>query len=301
MVHAWDYRNRLFRSSYAESPGVVSGSTSVHYYYYDHNDVRFGKLNLLNGKSTTYVNKYYEYSSQEENRKHLFSGNQAVATITNGAIAYHVTDHLSSNSIDLSQEGDVLAISDYRPYGGARTSLQTESYDNNYKYTGKELDNQTGLYYYGARYYKPEIGRFTSIDPAFLLIGEAKAFQQRYGRSLQEHLSDPQGLHPYAYARNNPITYTDPTGESGEMWNKVSSMFGKVMEVMTDVVTAILPPFSDGRDTFEVTFGVDFATRESLSDNEMALTEAGADGRNSFRSRATSSRHNSQESRPSCK
>ncbi|MFH1364262.1 MAG: RHS repeat-associated core domain-containing protein, partial [Candidatus Aenigmatarchaeota archaeon] len=67
---------------------------------------------------------------------------------------------------------------------------------NDYKYTGKELDDATGLYYYGARYYKPEVGRFTQAD------------------ALRGNLEDPLSLHRYVYTRNNPLKYVDPTGNS---------------------------------------------------------------------------------------
>ena len=59
------------------------------------------------------------------------------------------------------------------------------------------------MYYYGARYYNPSIGRFMSEDPS--------------SRDTPEKfLSDPQGLNFYAYARNNPLRYIDPTGNSFE-------------------------------------------------------------------------------------
>ena len=64
--------------------------------------------------------------------------------------------------------------------------------------TQKERDNETGLDYFGARYYGSTMGRFTSIDPVNLTA---------------ERLVDPQGLNLYGYVRNNPLTLLDPTGE----------------------------------------------------------------------------------------
>ncbi|MBS7321310.1 MAG: RHS repeat-associated core domain-containing protein [Myroides sp.] len=66
-------------------------------------------------------------------------------------------------------------------------------YDNKYKFNGKELDDATGMYYYGARYYDPRISIFISVDP------------------LAE-----QTMEPYLYTGNNPIMFTDPTGMSKE-------------------------------------------------------------------------------------
>ena len=58
-----------------------------------------------------------------------------------------------------------------------------------YKFTGKELDDETGLYYYGARYLNPRTSRWISSDPAM------------------------DGINWYAYANNNPVKYSDPTGK----------------------------------------------------------------------------------------
>lgn len=69
---------------------------------------------------------------------------------------------------------------------------------NHYKYTGKEFDDETGLYYYGARYYSPGMGRFTSSDPTIF---------------SKQRLFDPQQWNMFAYARNNPLKYTDPDGK----------------------------------------------------------------------------------------
>ena len=63
-----------------------------------------------------------------------------------------------------------------------------------HKFTGQELDSESGLYYYGARYYDPEIGRFISPD------------------SIVQDYTNPQSLNRYSYCRNNPIILTDPSG-----------------------------------------------------------------------------------------
>ena len=66
-------------------------------------------------------------------------------------------------------------------------------YNNAYKFNGKELDDATGMYYYGARYYDPRISIFVSVGP------------------LAE-----QTMEPYLYTGNNPIMFTDPTGMEAE-------------------------------------------------------------------------------------
>ena len=76
-----------------------------------------------------------------------------------------------------------------------------------YTYNGKELD-ETGLYYYGARYYDPVIGRFISRDP---LTGKKES---------------PQTLNRYVYCLDNPLRYIDPTGES--ILDTVKNTFGRL-------------------------------------------------------------------------
>lgn len=119
-------------------------------------------------------------------------------------IYYYLSDHLGSTDVVLDENGDVTQRKDYLPFGNERLTVEPNgSFDENYRFTGKELDEETGLYYYGARYYDPLIGRFTSLDP------------------WEGSLSNPQTLNKYAYVLNNPLKYVDPTGmyniKSGEV------------------------------------------------------------------------------------
>ncbi len=80
----------------------------------------------------------------------------------------------------------------YYPYG--ETFTNTGTADVAYKYTGKERDGSTGLYFYEARYYDGALGRFISAD------------------TIVPDPLNPQALNRYAYAANNPILYNDPSG-----------------------------------------------------------------------------------------
>jgi len=77
-------------------------------------------------------------------------------------------------------------------------STDTTPGANHYKFTGKELDDETGLYNFGARYYSPALSRFMSRDPKVI--------------STQRML-DPQQWNMYSYSRNNPTSYFDPDGK----------------------------------------------------------------------------------------
>jgi RHS repeat-associated protein len=80
----------------------------------------------------------------------------------------------------------------YFPFGETRASTGTLPTER--LFTGQRLDDNTGLYYYNARYYDPEIGRFISPD------------------TIVPDPADPQSLNRYSYCRNNPLRYIDPSG-----------------------------------------------------------------------------------------
>jgi RHS repeat-associated protein len=107
-------------------------------------------------------------------------------------IRYQLGNHLGSASLELDQEAQIISYEEYTPYGS--TSYQavrgvTET-PKRYGYTGKERDEETGLYYHGARYYAPWLGRWTAADPAELVDGP--------------------GL--YNYCKGSPVTLLDPNG-----------------------------------------------------------------------------------------
>lgn len=82
--------------------------------------------------------------------------------------------------------------------GGRTSEMGYGVYDGiRQRFTGKERDAESGLDYFGARYYSSPMGRFTSPDPLYLDM---------------RRLSDPQQWNLYAYARNNPLKYVDPNG-----------------------------------------------------------------------------------------
>ena len=79
-----------------------------------------------------------------------------------------------------------------------------------WKSTGKERDQESGLDYFGARYYGNALGRFTSPDPLPWIHWQRgnRDDQQRFAA----YIANPQNLNMYAYVNNNPLNKTDPTG-----------------------------------------------------------------------------------------
>src|SRR5690606_9975675 len=123
---------------------------------------------------------------------------------------YQLSNHLQSASMELDAAGGVLSYEEYHPYGS--TAFHTakagaEVSAKRYRYTGKEKDEETGLYYHGARYYAPWLGRWTAADPAGLV----------------------DGLNLYRYSRDNPVRFSDPSGTFGEEF--FSGVGGAVSEL----------------------------------------------------------------------
>ena len=109
------------------------------------------------------------------------------ATDRDGVQTYHLYDGLGSTSDLTDGSGNVIAGYGYDVFGEIRS--QSGTGDTEFKFTGEQRDPQLlrNFYYLRARYYDPEIGRFLGQDPL-------------------------PGGNLYAYVRNNPVTYTDPSG-----------------------------------------------------------------------------------------
>jgi len=99
---------------------------------------------------------------------------------------------------------------------GARTTAQGYGMNDGVRqqFTAKERDNETGLDYFGARYYSSAQGRFTSPDPQNIIFekDQGRTAEER-DRILRSYLIQPQNWNKYAYTRNNPLAYTDPNGK----------------------------------------------------------------------------------------
>ena len=108
---------------------------------------------------------------------------------------YHV-DALGSVRAITNAQGQVVREADYAPFG-EEVAPPRKRAPNTRRFTGKERDTETGLDYFGARYYRADVGRFTTVDPVM---------------GISENLVDPQRWNRYAYARNNPLTYVDRDG-----------------------------------------------------------------------------------------
>src|SRR5262249_55264710 len=139
----------------------------------------------------------------ERQTLHLMDGDRRMALVetrTKGdepgvpaqLIRYQFGNHLASASLQLDDQAQIISYEEYTPYGSTSFQAVRSQTDTpkRYRYTGKERDEESGLYYHGARYYAPWIGRWISTDP----VGIA------------------DGVCLYAYGRCNPVKFIDPTG-----------------------------------------------------------------------------------------
>ncbi|KAA2215630.1 polymorphic toxin-type HINT domain-containing protein [Chryseobacterium sediminis] len=95
---------------------------------------------------------------------------------------------------------------------------RTGVYDNPYKFNAKELDRETGLYYYGARYYNPRASIWYGVDP--LAVYNPAMETEFYGEGQHNGGVFYWGnLNPYIYTYQNPIKYVDPNGKQTLSWN----------------------------------------------------------------------------------
>jgi RHS repeat-associated protein len=189
---------------------TVDGVSDVYRYDGDGNRVR---KNFATGEKVRMVYSggqliaEYDLSNGALKKEYVYGANGLVATIepTNGT-RYTTADHLGSPRVITNSSGGVVSRHDYMPFGieigvtvGGRTAGMGYGVIDNVrqKFTQKERDNETGLDYFGARYYSSVQGRFTGPDKPF----------------VDQDDFEPQSWNLYVYTRNNPLRYIDEFGE----------------------------------------------------------------------------------------
>lgn len=241
LSNTWDYNNRLTQT-------VKAGVTST--YTYDQSGQR---VKLANGTTTTYYPSRF-YNIEGTNKvKHIFAGSQTVATVKGTGVSatsfFIHTDHLTGSNVVTNTSGTQEELMDYFPFGTLRMDQKAGSFSEQRKYIGQEYDADTGLNYLNARYYQSVSGRFLSQDPVFLSIGEASVIKQLAGQEQTLILSDPQNLNSYAYGRNNPLRYSDPSGlyswdqfkkdvVKSDKYNPIHLFYKESVNQLSDAITA---------------------------------------------------------------
>ena len=225
-TYAWNEKNQLISS-------VDSNYNTA--YIYGQDGQRSNKYTA--NSETLYFNKMWTLHTDSGNNiyggqtaKNIYLGETRIVTKLNSGenptyqeeyykqYFYH-SDHLGSASLISDYKGDEYQRIEYTPYG----ETWVEKTQNQglewlpYKFTAKELDEETGLYYYGARYLDPKYSMWISTDPA---LGEyiPKAPIDEEAKKYNQNLPGMGGVfnhingNLYHYAGNNPVKFVDPDG-----------------------------------------------------------------------------------------
>ena len=159
---------------------------------------------------------------------------------------FQLTNHLGSISLELDENGELITYEEYFPFGGSsfiagRSEREINLKD--YRYSGKERDHNTGLYYFGYRYYAHWIGGWMSPDP----IGP----------------EDAENL--YLFVQNNPVKLVDVNGLSSEEQfqpdpNDIEPVWVRFKEIPEEI--------KKGRSKEELAAGISWINHESISDDD---------------------------------
>ena len=246
-----DYRQTSFFYDFSGERVIKSRSSGRLVYV---NEQLVQSLSGVHDNFTTYVNPYlvvetlYEYTkfvymgsrrmvakigdgSAETPAKPDPRGNEPSTEYENLQFFFH-SDHLGSTSYMTDLSGEVSQHVEYFPYGGIMTEERSSGTENQYLFNGKELDLETGLYYYGARYMDPDDG-WLSVDP------------------LAEKYPNMSG---YAYCAGNPINLIDPDGRE-IIWLNWGGNYSKIIRALnrTGTFNTIFTRFIKNQDNVFIT------------------------------------------------
>jgi len=221
-VMEWDFKDQL-RATQRQVINNAAGEKT--YYVYDGAGQRLRKVTETQHDrpkdERIYLGGFEVYRKYNGNAQnvtleretlHIMDENQRVALVETrtrlvGAdpaprqlVRLQLGNHLGSAALELDDHAQVVSYEEYHPYGTtAYEAARSNETSKRYRFTGKERDEDSGLYYHGERYYAPWLGRWVSCDPAGMV----------------------DGINLFKYAKNNPAKYSDPTGK--QSWTQSHS------------------------------------------------------------------------------
>lgn len=209
----WDHRGMLIETNVQDNSEISQIETN---YWYDSEGHRTRKVSKYsNGiiKERIYLGEYEvfrQYSSDtltkeketillsDDKKTFLETDIESSTNTSNTLERFRLDNHLNSSCMEVDENGSIISYEEYYAFGGTSLrcikSMGIETKVSKYRYCNKERDEETGLYYYGLRYYAPWLGKWLSPDPAGVT----------------------QGMNPYVYAKNNPLRFNDPSGATDE-------------------------------------------------------------------------------------
>ncbi len=181
---------------------ITVGGNQIITYFYDAGGRKLRKEGPAGNRDyiegIEYDNGNLEFVQTEEGR--------AAKNGDDYSYEYMLRDHLGNTRAMVKQDGSILQVNDYYAFGMQMDHNRINpSLDNRYKYNGKELQDELGLYDFGARFYDAVVGRWMVVDP----------LAEQYRR-----------WSPFNYGVDNPIRFVDPDGMGLEDW--VKDKFGKI-------------------------------------------------------------------------
>ena len=208
-LYEYDLLNRLVSVS---KPGETGGLEIAVSYRYNHNNLRVERTDAEG--TTRYVydldGNVLEEHRDGELTRYAYRKGKHLAKFTPNETYFYGTDHLGSTTVMTDSNGEVVWRGYISPFGDSATG--EGSVEEAVKFTGKELDPETGLYYFNARWYDPKLGKFITEDPA------------------------RDGINWYVYVLNNPLRFIDPSG----LELKINSVDGSLDDdFMNEVETAL--------------------------------------------------------------
>ena len=225
------------------------------YYVYNANGERVRKVVVKNTGTIVedrfYVGDYEIYSKKtngtldvERETLHIIDDKQKVALIDydtqnlTTTVRYQYTNHLDSASLELDETGDIISYEEYHPFGTTSYRSGRNEIDvslKRYKYVHKELDNETGLIYYGLRFYAPWIARFISVDPLQFKYPELTPFQYASNAPISNVDLDGAEKFPNKYLEHDP-TKTVPQDNTKIITNNINFNYSKKTEKRKEIV-----------------------------------------------------------------
>ncbi len=198
----------------------------THTYVYDNEDIILEYVSISgheegeghHGHQGRRHNKHHKDRDSQYVIKYLHGPgvDEPLAIEQKGRVYYYHADGLGSITALTDYKGRIVQRYEYDSFGNMKH--RGHKVKQPYTFTGREWDKEIGLYYYRARYYDPEVGRFISFDPILHPESVRKACCGGCGTvnnispSFASLMLNPQSLNPYVYVGNNPINRVDPEG-----------------------------------------------------------------------------------------
>ena len=278
MTYTWDEEGRLNSSQPQGSDEITT------YLYNDEGQrIRKETITSAKSDSTIYPNEFYTarfarqtanscsgtgvcWENEVSTSKHIYIEQERIAVVAgvinvesspsdalteltvedrDKMVQYFHPDPVGSTMMATNASGTFSREIDYLPYGEV---LLEQNYDHGFPqdilFNGKELDAETGLHYFGARYYDSKIGRWASADPLYRAFPESE-------------LEQPAELNLFAFGLNNPISNYDHTGLKPQQFtNNIERKAPSETTTRTSNVSVIV--------TYDTFLGIEFGSHAAI-------------------------------------